>query len=184
MRGLIIDTETTGLSHNYNQVLTVGMLHLDINLKKIKFFETDHIKIKHKTYNINKIAMQINKINLEEHNKTALETKDACKKINKFIIKNELQEIPLIGHNIGFDLRFLKELYRQNNEEFLFNMETIDTRDIWNNLKVKGIIPYSLKGSLKTVANHFNIDYSHAHDAVNDCKITAGVLQKMLFLYN
>lgn len=180
MRGLIIDTETTGLSHNYNQVLTVGMLLTDFKPKKINFIESEHIKIKHDNYNVNKIAMSVNKINLEEHHKIAIDSCKACKKINNFFNEYYEDNMPLIGHNLGFDLRFLRELFRQNKQEFFNEIETIDTRDLWNNLKTKGIVPDHLKGSLKHVANYFNIDYSNAHDALEDCKITANVLHNIL----
>jgi len=66
MRGLIIDTETTGLSHNYNQVLTVGMLLAEIDTS-LDFINSKHIRIKHKKYNVSGLALKINKINLKEH---------------------------------------------------------------------------------------------------------------------
>jgi len=179
MRGLIIDTETTGLSHNYNQVLTVGMLLADIDTK-LDFVNSRHIKIKHKKYNVSGFALQINKINLKEHNKVGIKPTQACFEINEFIKKNKVKNIPLIGHNISFDMRFLRELYKKEKEDFLLDMETLDTRSIWINLRNKGIVPYELKSNLRTVAQHFEIDYSKAHDALEDCKITAKVFHKMI----
>ena len=182
MRGLIIDTETTGLSHNYNQVLTVGMLYCDISIKRPKFLDSLHVRVKHDRYNVSGIALKINKINLEEHHKIAIDSRKACLEMNRFIMKNKIREIPLIGHNIGFDIRFLRELYRQSQKEYLLDLETVDTRNLWNNLKNRGIVPSTLKGSLRTVAEHFDVSYEGAHDALGDCHITANVLHKILCL--
>lgn len=33
---------------------------------------------------------------------------------------------------------------------------------------------------LKDLADHYHIDYSHAHRAVNDCEITHGVYEMMM----
>lgn len=179
MRGLIIDTETTGLSHNYNQILTVGMLLAEID-DSLDFITSRHIKIKHDNYLVSGIAMKINKIDLKEHHKTAIDTKDACLEINNFIKKNRIKDIPMIGHNIGFDMRFLRELFKRNSKEFPLDLEVIDTRDLWINLKYKGIVSPYYKGNLRTIAEHFKVDYNKAHDAIEDCKITAQVFHKML----
>jgi len=183
MRGLIIDTETTGLSHNYNQVLTVGMLLADFE-QKLDFVNSRHIKIKHKKYNVSGLALKINKIDLKEHDKIGINPTDACLEINQFIKKNRIKNIPLIGHNIGFDMRFLRELYKKENEDFILDMETLDTRSIWIDLRSKGIVPCELKSNLRTVAQHFDVDYSNAHDALEDCKITAQVFHRMVLIKN
>lgn len=184
MRGLIIDTETTGLSHNYNQVLTVGMLLAEIE-DDLDFIDSKHIKIKYDKYNVSGIALKINKINLKVHHKIGINPKKACSEINNFILDNKINKfknIPLIGHNISFDMRFLRELYKRERKEFLLDMETIDTRQLWINLKNKGIIPNNLRGNLRTLAEHFNVDYTQAHDALEDCKITAQVFHKIINL--
>jgi len=183
MRGLIIDTETTGLSHNYNQVLTVGMLLAEIE-EELNFITSKHIRIKHNHYNVSGIALKINKINIKEHHKIGINPKSACLEINSFIKKNKIKNIPLIGHNINFDMRFLRELYKKEREEFLLDLETLDTRSLWANLKNKGNVPMHLKGNLRTVANHFEVNYEKAHDALEDCKITAQVFHKMVGVLN
>ena len=180
MRGLVIDTETTGLSHNFNQVLTVGMLLIDINKNKLSFIDSNHLRVKHEKYNVSGIALKINKINLIEHNKIGVFPNIACNEINSFVKRNDISDVPLIGHNIGFDLRFLRELYRQNQKKFLLDLEIIDTRDLWINLRNKGVVPSHLNGRLRTVAEHFDVDYENAHDALADCQITAKVFYKML----
>lgn len=182
MRALIIDTETTGLSHNYNQILTLGMLLAEFNEEGIFPIDSRHIRIRHERYNVNPMALKINKINLTEHHKIAIDAEEAISEINDFILLNKIGDIPMIGHNISFDIRFLREFYRQNEKEYVLDYEVIDTRQLWIQLKEKGVIPMHLKGNLRCVSEHLCVDYDNAHDALGDCLITANVFHKMLLM--
>ena len=186
MRGLIIDTETTGLSHNFNQVLTVGMLLADIDERGVDLIDSDHIKVKHERYNVSGLALKINGIDLKEHDKIGVNPKKACLLINKFVIRNKLKDIsaPMIGHNIRFDIRFLRQLYFETKKDYMLDLEIIDTRDLWIDLRNRGIVPGHLKGNLRAVSEHLDVSYDGAHDALNDCMITANVLHKMMVLRN
>ena len=180
MRRLIIDTETTGLSPVKHQVLTVGLLAADITKTRIKILDQNHILIKHKSYHINPIAMRINKIDLNQHNKIATQTNKACIKIKNFITTNNLQSTTILGHNLRFDKNFLTNLFTQNKKQFPFNEQHEDTMHIWKLLQSQSIVPSHLKANLKTVASYFDIDYKGAHDALADCHITAKAYKEML----
>lgn len=179
---IVIDTETTGLSQRYNKVLTVGMLHIDVDKDFLKIINRKHILVKHEDYAIDPKALEINKINLSEHHKIALEPPKACSQINKFINKKNLEEKPLLGHNITFDIRFLNELFRQGDLIPSFSHDFIDTMHIWSALKRKNFVSFNLRNSLQTLAGYFKVDYSKAHSALGDCYITANVYKKMLDL--
>lgn len=176
----MIDTETTGLSPRHNRVLTVGMLHVDIEKNFLEIMNRKNILVKHGDYSVNSRALEINKINLEEHHKIALEPFRACNQINKFIAKNNLEEKPLLGHNIAFDIRFLNELFRQVNSTPAFSRKFIDTMHIWFALKRKNLVSFNLRNSLQTLADFFGVDYSKSHSALGDCYITANVYKKIL----
>lgn len=179
MKRLILDTETTGLSPRFNKTLTVGLVLADFKPKTFKILNQDHIFIKHSQYNANPFAMRINKINLEHHHKIAIPACKACNQINSFIKKNKALTTPLVGHNLRFDNNFLSALFNNEDIQPLFHHEQEDTMQIWKNLQKQNIVPQG-KASLKTVASHFEIDYSNAHDALADCHITAQVYHKML----
>lgn len=179
---MVLDLETTGLSPRYNKVLTVGMLHIDVEKDFLKIRNKKQILVKHEDYAVNPKALEINKINLVEHHKIASEPFKACNQINKFIIKNNLESRPVLGHNIIFDIRFLNELFRQGNSVPAFSHDFVDTMHMWSALKRKNIISFNLKNSLQTLANYFEIDYSKSHSALGDCHITANVYKKMLDL--
>ena len=180
MRYLVIDCETTGLSHDNNKVLTVGMLNAEITKRKIKVIDESHIKVKHDDYNPNRFAMMFNKINLTEHHKVAIYPKLSCKKINNFIKDQELEKAPVLGHNLRFDFRFLGALQHQGKTEFKMSWNPTDTMMIWRELKAQGKIPLHFKSSLRVLSEYFNVCYDCAHDAVEDCKITAEVYHRIL----
>ena len=180
MNHLVIDTETTGLSPRFNKTLTVGMILADINKNHLKILEENHIFIKHDHHNINPQALKINKINIEEHDKMAIPPCQACNQINNFIKENSLEETPLLGHNIAFDKRFLCALFDQGETFSKFHHQSFDTMQIWRGLRREGIVPSNLKASLEAISDFFDIDYTKAHNALDDCKITAQVYHKML----
>jgi DNA polymerase III alpha subunit (gram-positive type) len=175
----VIDTETTGLSPRFHKTLTIGLLLIDVEKNFLDILDSNHIFVRHNNYNSTREAMRINKINLEKHNLHAVTPKKACNQINTFIEKNVLQEIPLIGHNITFDKEFLHALFEQGATVHKFNYKYEDTMWMWRTLQRKNLVPKG-RADLQTVANHFNIDYTKAHDALTDCEITAKVYHKLL----
>ena len=126
--------------------------------------------------------MKINKIDLKQHALKAVHPQKACNQINTFIEKNDIYKTPLVGHNIHFDKGFLNALFKQGETNPLLHTESEDTMRIWRNLQKQNIIPRHLRATLGTLANHFQIDYTKAHDALADCHITAQVYHKMLLL--
>jgi len=182
MKKLVIDTETTGLSPRFNKTLTVGMLLIEVNHEFLNLLDSNHLFIKHDFYNTDPAALKVNKINIEEHHKIASPPRLVCQNINNFIQKNDLRETPIVGHNITFDQGFLNALFDQGKSNSILSTESIDTMHIWNSLKRKGYVPWSLRSNLQTVADYFRIDYTKAHDALADCHITAKVYHEMLKL--
>lgn len=182
MKRLIIDTETTGFSPRLNKILTIGMLFVDIGKNRLDVINQSHIFIKHNNYNATRGAMRVNKINLEQHNACAIPPVDACIKINSFIDKNSIQEVPIVGHNLRFDKGFISALFSQGNILPKFYQKSEDTMYIWREHQKNGDIPLGLKSNLKEITNFFRIDYTKAHDALADCHITARVYQQLLKL--
>ncbi|RMD45277.1 3'-5' exonuclease [Candidatus Pacearchaeota archaeon] len=182
MRLLTIDTETTGLQPAIHQILTVGLLVIEVEKDHLKMLESLHIPVKHKCYRADKKALMVNRICLERHHKISIEPKMACEKISRFIEENNLGSTPLLGHNIAFDLSFLTELFRKEKKRYPFAKKFYDTMFIWNALKRQGRVPSHLNSTLQTIAEYFKIDYSNAHDALSDCEITSTAYHKMIQL--
>ena len=184
MKRLVIDTETTGLSPRHNRTLTVGMLLVDVEKEFFNILDSNHIFIRHNKGKVSSSAMKVNKINIEEHNITAIEEDEACEEINQFIDKNILHDTTLLGHNFHFDKGFLNALFDKVGVIPKLHDSHEDTMRIWRGLKRDGRVPFELRSTLGTVANYFNIDYRKAHDALADCNITAKVYWEMLKICN
>jgi len=182
MRRLVIDTETTGLSPRFNKTLTVGMLLVDVEQDFLEILEENHIFIKQDNYNLTKRVMEVNKIDIKQHDLNAISSKNACVQINSFIDKNFLHKTPLVGHNLQFDKEFLKALFNQSDAFAKLHHKSEDTMYIWRNHQRAGNVPSDLRSSLKDIANFFKIDYAKAHNALEDCHITAKVYQRLLRL--
>ena len=182
MEKLVIDTETTGLFPRSHQLLTLGMVLIDVDKPKLKFIQEKHILVKHNKYNISKTAMKINNIDIQKHEKTALPISKAILGIQDFIGELGLEKTIILGHNVHFDQRFIAELFNNHREEYPFHHDKEDTRYIWERLKRAGKVDSSKNAKLGTIAEHFGIDYSKAHNAIADCKITAKVYWKMMGL--
>ena len=180
MKRLVIDTETSGLRPDSHQVLTIGMSLIDVSPSKLRFVDERHLFVKHEEYNLSKTAMRINGININKHHKIGIFPKKACKQVNQFLDIHSLSEVPIVGHCVHFDKNFLKVMFENEGKELPFHHEKEDTRYIWEGLKRKGLINPYKNAKLGTIAEHFGIDYSKAHDALADCKITAKCYHKML----
>ena len=184
MKRLVIDTETTGLSPRLNKTLTVGMLLVDVEKDFLDILDSNHVFIRHVGKNVSPGAMKVNKINLIEHNKIAIEEDEACEEINSFIDKNRLHDTTLVGHNFHFDRGFLNSLFKRTGIVPQLHEFHEDTMRIWRGLKRERIVPFDLRSNLGTIANYFDIDYKKAHDALADCHITVRVYHEMLRLNN
>ena len=180
MKRLVIDTETTGLRPDSHQVLTIGMSLINVTPSKLKFVDDRHLFVKHDEYNLSKTAMRITGININDHHKIGIFPKKACKRVNQFLDLHSLNDIPIVGHCVHFDQNFLRVMFEDEGLELPFSKQKEDTRYIWENLKRQGLINPFKNAKLGTIAEHFGIDYSQAHDALADCKITAKVYHKML----
>jgi len=180
MKRLVIDTETTGLYPSRHQVLTVGMVLVDFQPKKIEFTSEKHIFVKHDEYRYSRAALQMNGINLEEHHKIGIFPEAAHKEMKKFVDIHLLHDTPVLGHNVHFDINFLNSLFDELKVNYPFCKKREDTRYMWENLQRRGLVNPFKDAKLGTVAGHFGIDYSRAHNAIEDCKITAKVYKEIL----
>lgn len=180
MKRLVIDTETTGLSADKNQILTIGMSYIDVSKNNLEFLENRHFLLRHNSYNISKMAMTINRINIIEHHKIASPVIEVLNQINNFINDYNLKQTITLGHNFQFDECFLKKTYENHGMKYPFCKDHEDTMYMWRNMKKLGLVNQQQNSRLKTLAEYYKVDYSNAHDALADCIITAKVYHKMI----
>ena len=179
MRLLFIDTETGGINEKENSLLSIALICWENKkvLDKTEFF------IKEKEYNVTEIAMKINQLDLEVVKKRGLEKQEVVEKINEFIKKNfNNEKAVLCGHNINFDIRFLKELYNKvgkDYEEFI-SYRSLDTASIFRFLSIVGKFNGAEVNSLDGAIKHFNLSFDNRHTAMGDIEKTVEVFNNLI----
>ena len=109
MRLIFADTETGGLDPRATDILTVALIATEGELV------LEALELAVRASRVTTEAMAVNRIDLGQHNATALSREDAVLAISTFLLRHpgERGKGVLAGHNIGFDRDFLSELFRQ-----------------------------------------------------------------------
>lgn len=181
MKILFIDTETGGLNPEKHSLLTVALAVYNDN----KIIDIKEIAIKHREYVVTPKALEVNNINLVEHDKQSISSKDAVNEIIKFIKENFGEEKPVIGgHNIEFDYKFLDKLFF-NEKEYLWKYVShrkLDTCSLINYLMITGKIQIE-SASLEAAINYFNIETAARHTAKDDVVATIDLFKNINKLF-
>ena len=183
----VLDVESGGTDPRKHSLLTVCFRLLDRELNdgpQISF------GIKHAVYNVTPEAMAVNKIDLEEHHKTAWDDSRIAGELGEFFGFVPVSEcgyarkhtITLIGHNPAFDKGFIDEQLpmawpQKRNGEYvgistsIFHYRLRDTQAVGDWMNDCGLIDVE-KPSLSKLCALFGIEYK-AHTADGDVDATA-----------
>ena len=173
------DTETAGLNPLENPILEVSFL---------SEFDYFTCAIKPSWGSIDPKAMEINKIDLDRPGFSELE---ACDLIDKWLAcYKELHcpnnKIVIAGHNTGFDIGFLQQLYIHAGRPVprLFNPHRIlDTHSFLHRLHVKDPDRYPLSMTNSEGAfEFFKIPVEGRHTSLGDARAAHKLLQKLIEL--
>lgn len=180
---LFIDTETGGIDPNLHSLLSIGL----VVWQDKKIIDTLEVFIKRKKYSTTETALKINKIDLNELRKKGLEPKEAMDIILRFINKNFNEKATLVGHNLGFDVGFFKEFFKENKIDYnnFFSYRGIDTASILKYLSISKKLKKNVN-SLDDAIEYFNleVDENKRHTALTDSYITAKLFEKLIELQN
>jgi len=204
---IALDNEMGGVTLDYS-LLTTYLVVLDENLNKVDELELA-LKPNDGIYRVCGRAMEVNKIDLKEHDKVAIYYKEAGSLLYQFLNKNaSTSRIPLvpgvgkinrltpIGHGIYGDIAFLTHyLMKEETWETFVSYRKLDTQAVAQFLKACGKIPDTVSGSLESLAKHFEIITEGAngnvsyvglydcivslHNAKVDTMLTVEVFKKM-----
>ena len=178
---LFIDTETGGLDPEKHSLLTVGFVVWDSILGECYSAE---YRLKSENYCITKTAQKINKLTDSDF-ADAIIPKDLIKKFEeiKEIYFAKYTAIPLAGHNIQFDVQFIKKMFKDNHRSFdnIFLHRMIDTYSILKFLQDAGIITDKIDSSAQAF-KFFEINVEGRHTALGDAKATMQLYEKMIQL--
>lgn len=179
-RLLFIDTETGGLDPNKHSLLSLGM----VVWEDMEIIDSQELLINDGKLSVTEEALSINKIDIDEHKKSAISSTQAIEKIFQFIGKHfpHQRKITLAGHNVQFDVNFLRFLFSRNNENFgkFFSHRIIDTSSILYYLYLAGLKQKAI--SSDEAFDLFEIKVEGRHTALGDALATAKLFTKLLSL--
>jgi DNA polymerase III epsilon subunit-like protein len=186
-RLLVLDTETGGIDPISHSILSIGAAVWDDGTIRGEF-ET---LIAEPVLTVTPRALEINNINLVEHCKLGVPPDEAMQRFRLFLTEfmgKELQsedKITLVGHNIGFDVGFLKRLCRLAGIHFedMFSHRMLDTAGLLRFLTLTETLPLSGAG-LTEALEYFQICVATdlRHTALGDARATAQLLTKLVNL--
>lgn len=176
-----LDCETTGLDPLKNEVIELSVRRMTDGKQKTWFIKPKNIN------NIDLASLKLNHHLLDDLLHKTSEGREKYKNQEDVLIEveNFLNEdgqatkdrIPM-GHNVGFDVTFLKQLWNNNNaaDTYPFGYHTVDTMimEFMTDL-AKGQMKDSY--SLSAISKHYGVKNEKAHSADADVKCTAKVFE-------
>ena len=175
----LFDTETGGIQKEMSLLTLYGHI-LDENLDVL---DTIDLKIKPDDgiYHLSANGLNINKINIMDHDKIAKPISEVKTVFKNYICGWTLnQKLTPIGHNVRFDVKFVKTHILEDWDRY-FDRRHIDTASIGKFLALTGIVPKLKVYSLSEMASALmiNLDENKRHEASYDAEITLKVLHSM-----
>lgn len=178
------DCETTGIDPKRCQLLTASFWVLDGDL-----IEIDRVNISLKSdtgYYVFPEALKVNKINLIEHNESAMSLMTAKETLFTFLKKHKgTYTLVPIGHNINFDLDFIMSSRLMDKEDIqkYFSYGMIDTMVVSQFLKLCDKLPQRQRISLTSLSGYYmnesERNKNQEHSAEYDVGMTVSVLKRM-----
>ena len=172
---IVLDLETGGLDKLKDAILQFGFVVLDLDFKELDKGET---LVKSEKRNVTPKALEINGLNLEEcENKGATREQlyEGIKKIfEKFTVGNFKPIV--VGHNSGFDIGFLNELFLEFEDDFGNYREMYF---VCTKFQMFQRYPNLAAHSLKACCSKFNIVNEKSHTALSDTLATAKLLVEL-----
>jgi len=182
---IIVDTETGGLDASKHSILSLGAVAVE-NYKIIDEFE---VLIREPVLHLTPEAMRINKIDILKISHEGVSAWDAVTRFRRYTMDHFMptSKANLGGHNIHFDVSFLKRLWSFGVTELYydacFSHRIIDTASIIRFLMMSGRIELTSAG-LTDACKYFGVTIPEGerHTALGDARATANLLIKMMEL--
>jgi DNA polymerase-3 subunit epsilon len=172
-----IDTETGGLDPKTDALLSVGL----VLWKDGQVQDETEILIDAAGLRCTDQAMAVNRIDLDWHHDQSITRSEAAARIADWC--ERIKRPILCGHNVGFDIGFVRPLFTAEAWRKTFSHKTIDTMQILAFLGHAGLIPEGI-GKLDQAMAQFGITMppSERHTALADARATAHLYTAMLKL--
>lgn len=184
---IVFDVETGGIGLD-KSLLTACFLYCQYDVKNDEYEIIDGLDLKIKpnddVYHVTAQGMQINGIDLVEHDKVAITEKQAgtklYDKLSIWYINNNKEKLIPVGHNIAFDINCVtNKLVHPGTWEQFVSYKTLDTCTISQFMRMKNKLPYTVSCGLVSLTEYFNVKplTGKPHEADYDCLATLNVLE-------
>jgi DNA polymerase-3 subunit epsilon len=180
---LVIDTETGGLNPEINSILSIAGVVWTPRGEISKLFD---LYVQEPTLNVEDQALKVNNINLEDVYKHGLTPEVAVGYIRGTLdahFGTNRRPIQLVGHNVAFDLGFIRRLYRLAGANFKddFRDRALDSCSILQFLMISGKIKgFRASADVLFESAGVKIDEKDRHTALGDALATAKSLDILL----
>ena len=178
---MFIDTETGGLDPGKHSLLSLAM----VIWEDMEILDSQELLINDGVLSVTEEALSVNKIDIEKHKLSAISSSQAIEKIFSFIGKHfpRKRKITLAGHNVHFDVNFLRSFFSANNKNLnqFFSHRIIDTSSILYYLYLAGRIKQRAVSSDEAF-ELFDIKVEGRHTALGDAIATAKLFTRLLYL--
>jgi len=177
----LFDTETGGIKKE-TSLLTIFGYVLSENLSIMREISYA-IKAENGLYIVEAEGLAVNRINIVEHDKIATPIADVKLRFKNDICKWNFaggqEKITPIGHNVRFDVKFVKNHIMPDWDNY-FDRRQIDTAGIAKFLFLTGVLPNLVSYKLSDIACSLGIDFNEEdlHTSKGDVDLTLAILRK------
>jgi DNA polymerase III epsilon subunit-like protein len=180
---LVIDTETGGLDATQQSILSLGA----VIWSQGSIVDSIHILIHEAELHCDDSALKVNGFTREQIEVDGIGPAQAVQTLHNFLLKNDYRgKVVLAGHNVQFDIGFLRRLYRLAGQDFdkKFSYRPICTMTLALALELAERFSFR-STSLNSLCEHFGITIraqgaAGAHNAKEDAMATARLLTVLL----
>lgn len=175
IRLLVLDTETGGLNPETDALLSVGLVDwIDGQVTR-----QQEILIDAEALACDQKALAVNGIDLELHHAYSVSRAEAARLIQDFC--RPLGRPLICGHNVQFDIGFMRRLFTPEALRQTFSHRVMDTLQVLGFLEHAGLIPPGI-GKLDRAMQHFGITMPEGkrHTALADALATAELYARLL----
>ena len=165
---VVLDIETTGFLPEWDYIIEIGAIKYKNHVEVDRFTSLVQPPTDDGEEYIDDYITELTGITNE-----MLETAPTIENILPKLY-NFLGDSIIIGHNVNFDINFLYDNFTQYLDKPLSN-DFVDTMRLSRNLH-----PEEKHHRLLDLCNRYDLDYSHAHRSIEDCKLTFSCYQKLI----
>jgi len=180
---LIIDTETGGTDPLVHSLLALGAVVWEDG----RIVDREEFMISEPKISTDAEALSINRLDLAAVRHNGLSPSDAIVRLERFVSTHfeESEEVVLTGHNVSFDVGFLRRLYRLAGKPYWqrYSHRLFDTASVVRYLSIAGVIDVPNVRS-DAAFKYFGIspETSKRHTALGDALATAQLVSRVLAL--